>query len=140
MFCENELHLLCDTLRKGHVRVSIGTPEELSSHLSDTGADGVLDSPLSGDDSTSRLLDASQPETVYRMVDASGLCFSFLRLCAPAQKKRKRRFPSLPLFYRLELAKLSLVDLDAGAHRRSDDAALDILTLCSSGLSLNYSL
>jgi AraC-like DNA-binding protein len=87
MFCENELHLLCDTLRKGHVRVSIGTPEELSSHLSDTGADGVLDSPLSGDDSTSRLLDASEPETVYRMVDASGLCFSFLRLCAPAQKK-----------------------------------------------------
>ena len=39
MFCENELHLLCDTLRKGHVRVSIGTSEELSLHLSGTGAE-----------------------------------------------------------------------------------------------------
>ena len=36
-----------------------------------------------------------------------------------------------------ELAKLCLVDLDAGAHRGSDDAALDILTLSCSGLCLD---
>ena len=41
-------------------------------------------------------------------------------------------------FYQL-LAKLCLVDLDAGAHRACDYAALDVLTLCSSGLCLDNS-
>ena len=38
-----------------------------------------------------------------------------------------------------ELAKLCLVDLDSGAHGACDYAALDILTLCSSGLCLDDS-
>ena len=44
------------------------------------------------------------------------------------------------LFGRARVENLRGVDADAGAHGRSNDAGLDILTLGRSGLSLDYSV
>lgn len=80
MFCENEFRFLCDTMKKSHVRTAVGSPRELSELFPDVGAEGFLHSPLSGAAAVYGLFDATEPEAVYRLTDASGLCFSFLQL------------------------------------------------------------
>lgn len=87
MFCENELRFLCDTMKKSRVRTAIGSPRELSELFPDVSAEGFLHAPLSGAASFYRLFEATETETVYRLTDASGLCFTFLQLSSPSTTK-----------------------------------------------------
>ena len=86
MFCENELRFLCDTLKKSRVRTLIGTPNELLDLVPDVGLEGLLSTALLGEISAHWLLEKIEPETVYKLTDPLGLCYTYFLLPASEYK------------------------------------------------------
>ncbi|MBQ9783997.1 MAG: helix-turn-helix domain-containing protein [Clostridia bacterium] len=86
MFYENELAFLCDTFKKSRVRIFWATKSEFESVAARSAGDGGLGVELPHADAMRHFPRTLQERTVYRLTDAFGFSYSYLRLPDTAEE------------------------------------------------------
>ena len=77
MFYRNELHFLCETLRKSRVRATVLASSEVKATATGTSKEGPLtENPFP----FSRIPQDLEPHTIYKLTDPFDLCYRYLLL------------------------------------------------------------
>ena len=86
MWLKNELHLLCDTFKKRHIRTAIVAPNESAARLFDTGENTAIHRPPQ-EGTVQQYLGEIEPCTVYRLTDEFHLSYMYLLLSFGTEQK-----------------------------------------------------
>ncbi len=80
MLFENELRLICDTLRKCHVYTAVVSVQQSASELFENEVDSLLGRAMTRKLLVKQVLGELEPETMYKAVDELNLCYRYLLL------------------------------------------------------------